>query len=330
MSPQRSLRVGVIGAGGMGSFHVATLNALAGVDVAVIADPVVTNAERAAMACGAEVSDSPLIVASDPSLDGVVIASPDHTHAELALAAMNAGTRVLCEKPLATSIADAQAIVDWEVAHGSRVLQVGFMREYDLPHRQLADATAGRGQPLLIRCVHRNTNADGRTDELVLGQSVVHDLHSIRFLTGDEIVAVTTHGTRRPSGGLAHVVVVCELANGGFGLVEFDDNGYAYEVSVDVTVAGAHLSTAGPVRPTIRDDASVRIDVGRDWFGWFADAYRIEDAAWTESISATSAIGPSAWDGLVAQAVVEASVASLNGAGRVEVSLPARPALYDE
>ena len=72
----------------------------------------------------------------------------------------------------------------------------------------------------------------------------------------------------------------------------------------------------------------MRVDIGRDWFGWFADAYRIEDAAWVASLDDPAASGPDAWDGFVAQAVVEAAMSSLNGGGRVEVELPEQPTLY--
>lgn len=322
-------KIGLIGAGGMGSFHARTLVGIPGVDLVAIADPFGDVAANLAAELGATAYTDPAEVAAMAELDGVVIASPDDTHAELAMTAMAAGTRVLCEKPLATSVIDCQRVIDFEVGCGHRLLQLGFMREYDIPHRQVADAIDGAGDIHLIRCVHRNTNADGRSDETVLGQSVVHDLHTIRFLSSDEITAVTAFGTRRSDQTLRHCLVVCELTSGGQGVVEFDDDGYAYEVTVDVTTEDATVSTAGPIRPTIKTDAQVRVDIGRDWFGWFADAYRIEDAAWVASLDDPTASGPDAWDGLVAQAIVEAAMTSLRGAGRVTVELPQRPALYD-
>lgn len=313
----------------MGSFHARTLVALPGVELTAIADPFGDAASSLAAEVGGTAFTDPMAVATMAELDGLVIASPDDTHASLSLAAMATGTRVLCEKPLATSVEDCQQVIDFEVNNTSRLLQLGFMREYDVPHRQVADAIADQGQIHLIRCVHRNTNADSRSDATVLGQSVVHDLHTIRFMSGAEIVAVSAFGTRRADGGLRHALMVCELSTGGQGVVEFDDAGFAYEVTVDVTTDEATVSTAGPVRPTIRTDASVRVDIGRDWFGWFADAYRIEDAAWIASIGDQAASGPSAWDGLVAQAVVEAGLIALSTNNRVEVELPERPSLYN-
>ncbi len=321
-------KIALIGAGGMGSFHARTLARTSGARVALVADPFGDNATTLAAELGAASTLDPMAAAVSDDVDAVVIASPDETHAELTLAAMGAGKRVLCEKPLATTIADAQAVVDAEVALGSRVVQLGFMREYDVPHQQVVDAIADDGPLHLIRSLHRNTNADARTDLGVVGQSIVHDLHSIRFMSGREIVAVTGYATRRADRSLLHVVLMCELDGGGHGMVEFDDNGFAYEVMVDVTIGNSTISTAGPVRATERRDAGVTQVIGRDWFGWFADAYRMQDDAWVRSLGDPAASGPSTWDGLAAQVVVGAAIESLQGGGRVEVELPSRPALY--
>ena len=321
-------RIALIGAGGMGSFHARTLARIPGAQVALIADPFGDNAANLAAELGAGSTLDPMAAAVSDEVDAIVIASPDETHAELALAAMAAGKRILCEKPLATTVADAQTVVDAEVALGRRVVQLGFMREYDLPHRQVVEAIGDESPLLLIKSLHRNTNAESRTDLGVIGQSIVHDLHSIRFMSGQEIEAVTTYATRRNNGDLLHVVLMCELAGGGHGLVEFDDDGFAYEVMVDVTIGHSTISTAGPVRATERRNAGVTQTIGRDWFGWFADAYRVQDDAWVQSLSDAAASGPSTWDGLAAQIVVDAALASLNGAGRVGVELPERPALF--
>jgi myo-inositol 2-dehydrogenase/D-chiro-inositol 1-dehydrogenase len=321
-------RIALIGAGGMGSFHARTLARIPGAQVALIADPFGDNAANLAAELGAEAMLDPMAAAVSDAVDAVVIASPDETHAELTLAAMAAGKRILCEKPLATTVADAQAVVDAEVALGRRVVQLGFMREYDVPHRQVIDAIADDAPLHFIRSLHRNTNAVARTDLGVVGQSIVHDLHSIRFMSGSEIIGVTGYATRRADGNLLHVVVMCELDGGGHGMVEFDDDGFAYEVMVDVTIGNSTISTAGPVRATERRNAGVTQTIGRDWFSWFADAYRVQDDAWVRSLGDPAAAGPSTWDGLVAQIVVGAVLDSLHGGGRVEVTLPDRPALF--
>ena len=100
----------MIGAGGMGREHLRNLAAMPGVDVEVVADVDPAAADAGAAIVGAAATTDAAHVAAQPSLDGVVIASSDASHAELTLAAIELGTPVLCEKPLAMSEAEAKEI----------------------------------------------------------------------------------------------------------------------------------------------------------------------------------------------------------------------------
>ena len=206
-----NVRIGLIGAGGMGSFHARTLARMPEVVVAVVADPIGDAAERLASELDATAMQDPMALAASGAVDGLVIASPDQTHASLSLAAMDAGTPVLCEKPLATSVQDAQQVVDFETTHGARLLQLGFMREYDLAHMQVLGALSTMGPIHSIRCVHLNTNSDPRSMESIVGQSMVHDLHTVRFMTGAEFTSVSAHATMNDDQTIRHVVALCVL-----------------------------------------------------------------------------------------------------------------------
>ena len=87
----------------------------------------------------------------------MLVTSWGATHEAYVLAAIAAGKPCFCEKPLATTAEGARRIVDAEVAHGRRLVQVGFMRRYDEGYR---DAEAGRRQrdrpPLMVHAAHRN------------------------------------------------------------------------------------------------------------------------------------------------------------------------------
>ena len=112
-SVSQPLAVGLIGAGGMGTRHAVNLHRFVpGARVAAVYD---LDADRAAHAAaqsgGGAVCDDPLLLIQDPAVDAVLIASPDDTHARLTLACLAAGKPVLCEKPLATGVADAAAVV---------------------------------------------------------------------------------------------------------------------------------------------------------------------------------------------------------------------------
>ncbi|MGI9606357.1 MAG: Gfo/Idh/MocA family oxidoreductase [Acidimicrobiales bacterium] len=302
-----TMRVAVIGAGGMGRFHAETLLALPGIELGAIADPYPSSE--------VEALGVPITTAVDECAvhgwDGVIIASPDDTHAHLTLLALDAGSRVLCEKPLSHDIEGAEAVVDWELRRGERRVQVGFMREYDPAHVQVAAELEHMGALHYLRCTHRNTNAVARPPAVVIVQSIIHDVHTVRWL-GGEVVDLHAHAVPR-DGGLDHVVLSLSLDTGAAASIEFSDNTYAYEVEVEATAAAGMVATSAPPRPRVRMGGEHRTPIGDDWFGWFAEAYRIQDRAWVASLHDGSAHGPSAWDGYAAQHVAHHAEKSLDG-----------------
>jgi predicted dehydrogenase len=131
-APQ-SLRVGVVGLGFAGTTHLDAFRALPGVEVVALAGQ---EPERLAeLAASRGVPDTypdwQDLVARD-DLDVVSIGVPNALHAPIALAALAAGKHVFCEKPLATTGAEAQSMVDAAVA-ADRVLEVAYN------HRRRAD-----------------------------------------------------------------------------------------------------------------------------------------------------------------------------------------------
>ena len=311
----------------MGAFHARTLAATPGVDVVVVADVFAPNAQRLAAELGCEVSLDPLATAGRSDLDGLVIASPDDTHPDLAVVAIHAGSMVLCEKPLATELGEAWRVVEAEAATGRRIVQLGFMREYDPAHAQLVAAVASLGAIDFVRLVHRNVNAERRPLDRIIVQSLVHEAHSVRFLTGAEVVDVTAFGGGPENGSYRHVLVRAALSNGGHASLEFDDGGFAYEVSAEVLGRAGDAVTGPPLRAVTRRSGTTSQHIGDDWFGWFADAYRLQDAAWVASLRTGIAVGPSAWDGYAAQAIVQAAMASIIDGRTVRLDLPERPTL---
>jgi myo-inositol 2-dehydrogenase/D-chiro-inositol 1-dehydrogenase len=311
----------------MGTFHARTLAAMPGVDIVAIADVRIAAARSLSEEVGGTPTEDGLGVAAMTDLDGLVIASPEDTHEALVLAAFEQGTPILCEKPLAVGSIACQRIVDTEVKIGRRLLQLGLMRVYDPAHVQLAAEAAELGELHHVRCVHRNVHEARRSAQLVLNQSVVHDIHSLRWLVGRDIIRVTTLATPNPD-RVDHVLVTAEFRGGGYGTIEFSEHSFAYEVTVEIEAELGGVAMAPVMRPTRRRDGSSGVDIGTDWFARFADAYKLEDAVWLQSIVAGAAVGPSAWDGLVAERVVESAIESLRTRQPVEVATFETPDLY--
>lgn len=104
---------GVIGTGLFGENHARVYSRLPGVELIAVCDQNGERAREVAAQYGARqhYADYRELLAN-PDIAAVSIATPDFAHAEIAMAAAEAGKHILCEKPLATSVAEAQAIVD--------------------------------------------------------------------------------------------------------------------------------------------------------------------------------------------------------------------------
>jgi predicted dehydrogenase len=124
---------GVIGVGVFGENHCLAYSRLPGVKLAAVCDVNGARARAMAEKYGARAwyTDYQELL-RDPAVQAVSIATPDFAHREIALAAARAGKHILCEKPLATTVADAQEIVDAARAAGVK-LMVDFHNRVNPP-----------------------------------------------------------------------------------------------------------------------------------------------------------------------------------------------------
>ena len=332
-----TLRVGVIGTGGMGGRHARNLaHRVAGAELVAVMDLDEERATALAGECGgAKVFGSGPELVHDRDVEAVLIASPDPTHADLAVACIEAGKPVLCEKPLGVDIADAQRVVDAEVAGGRKLVQVGLMRAFDPQHTAIKEAIdAGEiGRPVLFRGIHAHWRVpEVRTAVNVIVNSAVHDIHSARWLMGDDVASVyTSHVVDVPEQPESTRLVLLQLTFRGGGLASIEvnlDSSYGYEVVVDVSGERGTLRTPSLTGPVLRKGGGATRSIEPDWLARFETAYRIEAEAWVRAARAGGATGPTVWDGYCAMRVAEAAELSLE-TGRAEAVLDEpRPALY--
>ena len=109
---------------------------------------------------------------------------------------------MLCEKPLATTAAEALKIIEAEQAVGRRLVAVGFMRRFDPQHVAVRQAVAAGkiGRPILFKGVHRNPMIlPYLPGGGVVTNSAIHDIDSTRWLLGQEITEVYVCGVRTHS-----------------------------------------------------------------------------------------------------------------------------------
>lgn len=335
----KTISIGVIGTGGMGTRHAVNLHRfVGGAQVTGVYDLDQSHAAQAAAQCGnAVIFDDPMKLIQDESVDAVLIASPDGTHANLTLACLEAGKPVLCEKPLATSVDDAVKVLEAEAALGHKIISVGFMRRFD-PHHAAIKAVAASGEigkPLLWKGVHRNASvAFGITGATILTNSAGHDFDSARWLLGEEVQEVYVRGLlSRPE---LHadtrdlLLVEMFMSNNCMATAEVYVNAeYGYEVSAELVCQRGTVVTEHADKALIRAKANRGYFVASDWLNPFQDAYVAEMVDWIDSLQGKGPFhGATAWDGYVTMMVTAACIKSLNTAEVVPVELIEKPALY--
>ncbi|MEM7534709.1 MAG: Gfo/Idh/MocA family oxidoreductase [Chloroflexota bacterium] len=332
-----TLNIGVIGTGGMGGRHVNNIsNEVAAANVVAIMDVDEARLQELSTDYGIRhaFTDAQALI-NHPDVEAVIIASPDRFHADQAHACIAAGKPVLCEKPLATSAAEAKKVIDAEVAHGTRLAQLGFMSEYDPAHvrvKQVADS-GELGRSLVFRGVHINPTKDElRTIEDVITNSAIHDIHSARWMMGDDVTrayASYIPGDAEHPLTARFVAIQLTFGNGGLGTIECNsESGYGYEVDVKITGETGSVETNPRQSAVIHHGNARRQWVEADWLQRFEVAYIDEVRAWVQSVLDGKPTGPSAWDGYAAMVVADACVESAKSGQAVAIVLPQQPNIY--
>lgn len=133
MSSEKKLRVAIVGCGGIANGkHMPSLKKVPEVEMVAFCDLIPERAEKAAKAFGAEgaktYTDYKELL-KDKSIDNVHVCTPNRVHSEIAVAALNAGKNVLCEKPMAINYEEAMKMVDAAKKSG-KLLSVGYQNRY--------------------------------------------------------------------------------------------------------------------------------------------------------------------------------------------------------
>ena len=184
---KRALRVGVIGAGVMGTNHARVLAGLPDVTLVGIVDPLPEHRTRAIemAGCRAFASLQELIA---EGVDAVTIAAPTHLHHEVALACIARGIHIMVEKPIATTVEEGRDIV----AAAERVgvtLMVGHVERFNPAVVAIKQALAG--EDILSIGITRVGPFPPRMSNVgVVIDLAVHDIDLIRWFTESDIVEV--------------------------------------------------------------------------------------------------------------------------------------------
>lgn len=300
------VRVGVVGLGHFGSFHLRHYAAHPGVRLAAVAD---ADAARAATA----LQHGATTCASHRDLigrvDAVTVAVPTSLHHQVAGDLIDAGIHVLVEKPITDRAATARDLVARAEARGV-VLQVGHIERFSPTFRALAREVR---RPLLVELRRHNAWTGRATDVDVVLDLMIHDIDLAATLAGSAAIEVAAVG--------AHVAG--ELADAVNARLVFA-NGVVADLSASRVAAAPHRTirvleegralTADLVGRTVTviergtGSPSVRTEAIEP-----ADALAAEIAAFVDAVGGRPTAGVSGREGLAALEVAE----------RIRAALPA-------
>lgn len=213
------IQVAVVGTGYWGPNLVRNLASVTGVTVHTLCDLDVAKAERIRQrACPeARIETDAAVVAANPEIDAVVIATPVRSHHQLCRRFLEAGKHVFVEKPLAQSVAECADLVALAEQQG-RILMVGHVFIYNPAVVRIREILAAGDLGSLLYIYSQRVNL-GRvqTDLNAMWSFAPHDLSILDYWLGAEPERVSARGFSCLGNGIEDVVFMVLEYPGGIG-----------------------------------------------------------------------------------------------------------------
>jgi len=237
-----------------------------------------------------------------PGLDAVVIVTPTRLHCQMVLDAAAAGKHILCEKPMAMTPCECDAMIAAADAAGVK-LQIGFMRRFAPAFQELKTrVVAGQvGEVVSVRSLTYGPSIpqpwmyDLTVSNGPLAEVNSHDIDTVRWITGSDITEVyAIGGNFRSPGARAdfpdfydNVTLIAKFANGMQGAISGAQGvKYGYDSRCEVLgtrgiLFAGSLKTTGVTACT---EEGMSSPVIKSWRDLFSDAYLNEDKAFIRCI----------------------------------------------
>jgi myo-inositol 2-dehydrogenase/D-chiro-inositol 1-dehydrogenase len=346
-SQARPVRIALIGAGWIGSFHAESVAyRIPHASLEAIADPALPAVQALASRFGVNrISADAADVINDPEIDAVLIAAPARFHSGLIAAAAQAGKDVFCEKPGGRTVEELDEALGAAEAAGV-IVQFGFNRRYAADFaaaRKLIDEGAV-GTPQLLRSLTRDpgskagiANPERIPPGTIFLETLIHDFDTLNWLNPGAVpvrvhaVADALVAPGAKAGGLLDTAVVTiTYSNGAIAVAEANFNAlYGYDVRGEVFGSAGMVTAGGPQASSATSytaagvgAATVRLNVDL-----FRDAYTAELAHFVDAVKArrdglqpTGTPGPGGTDARNALTVALAAMRSAETGTPVDIA----------
>jgi len=290
------MRMGLVGAGRIGTSHARVVRDHDLVDELLVADADASRAEQVAADLGVQAAAS--VDELLDSVDAVVVTAATAAHPELILRGARLGLPVFCEKPVAPDVDGTLRVLD-EVERSGAVVQVGFQRRFD--HGYAAARAALHGGALgELRRVHVVTadQAPPPAEFITTSGGMwrdchVHDFDALRWVTGREVVEVYALGANRG----ADYFGACDDVDESVAVLTLDDgtlvtlqgsryNGAGHDIRMELAGTAATMVVGLGERTPVRSaEEGVTFPDGEPWPNFwhrFLPAYVAEIEAFVE------------------------------------------------
>ncbi|MGP7817435.1 Gfo/Idh/MocA family protein [Niallia sp. 01092] len=201
-----TLKIAVIGCGSIAKHrHLPEYHANKNVEIIAVCDIVAERAEETAETYGAKAFTDYKEVLKLADLDAISVCLPNYLHAPVSIDALNAGKHVLCEKPMATSEEEAEAMIEAAKANGKK-LMIGhnqrFVKSHEKARQLIANGEIGKVYGFRTAFGHggpENWSVEGKEGWFfkkeqafigAMGDLGVHKADLLRYILGEEFVEV--------------------------------------------------------------------------------------------------------------------------------------------
>lgn len=332
-----TLRIGMIGPGGMGKAHIERIHTvISGGRVVAVSDVNPDNAKAVAEQIDGTAYATSAELINSPDVDAIMIASYGPAHKPDVIAAIEAGKYVFCEKPLAPTAAECEEIMAAEQKAGKKLVTVGFMRRFDASYREMKKILDDGevGEALMVHCAHRNpTVPEMYTWDMAINDTAIHEIDTMRWLLGEEFVSARVDKPKKTSLRFEHLqdplVLILTTESG----IRVDDEvfvncQYGYDIQCELVAEQGVVRLGDQELVHRADKLGRRNRLTMDHNQRFGQAFVTEVQEWITAVSQDRHTGSDSWDGYAAAVVCDAGVAALTADGEVPITMIERPALY--
>jgi len=324
----------LIGAGVIGRVHAPNIARHPHAELRWVVDVDAARGAELAAAHGAKFSTSADEMLADPAVQAVVIGSSTDVHEAHLLACVAAGKAVLCEKPIADGLEGAKRCLDAARAAGV-VAAIGFNRRFDAHHRAVFDRVRA-GEIGNVESIHIVSRSYAASDPAaahraggLLREKGTHFYDLAHWMAGSEPVEIYAAGDclfdpeYAAYGDVDTAALTLRFASGALATFSFSRRtAYGYDEMIEVFGSKGMLQSQRQRSLGVslyRGDQVVEGGIHPGWLERFAPTYGAELDALVAAIRNGTGITPNLEDGMRAQAVAEAAVASLRQRGPVAI-----------